>query len=74
LQSVVGSTVAPTWEAVNSNVAEVSAVSASGPESIVTSGNASIVQVREAGDWSVLPAALARTWKVCGPSERSSYS
>ena len=50
LQSVAGSTVAPAQSAVKAKVADVSAVSGSGPESIATSGNASIDQLFEAGD------------------------
>ena len=46
-------------------------VSAPGPESMVVSGLVmSTVKVLLAGVGSVLPAATARTWKVCVVSER----
>jgi hypothetical protein len=57
----------PVSPALKVKVAAVSAVSASGPVSIAVSGAAvSTVQVRLAGEASVLPAAsVARTSKVC---------
>ena len=71
LHSLVGATVAPASLVENANVADVAAVSAAGPGSMSTTGKASMLHVPEAGDWSVLPAAIARTWKVCEPSARS---
>ncbi len=57
----------------NSNVTGSSFVvePLAGPESIVVSGAVpSTVKVRDAGDWSVWPPAIARTSKVWEPSDR----
>ena len=49
LHSVVGATVEPCSEVVNPKVAAISSVSASGPESIVSDGKASMFHVCAAG-------------------------
>ena len=71
--SSLHSNVEPASVEVNANDALVDVVGLLGPELIVVSGGvvslgALIVQVHEAGEASVLPAAsVARTLKVCEP-------
>src|SRR5918999_3580526 len=69
------SMLAPSSSAEKVNVADVLLVSGSGPVSIDVSGAiVSTVQVRDAGEGSVLPAwSVACTRSVCSPSARSAY-
>jgi hypothetical protein len=69
------SNVAPASE-VNEKLAPAELVVAAGPlVSVVSGAVESIVQAKEAGVASVLPAAsLARTEKLCSPSARPAYS